>query len=700
MELKNYFPCALLALGIGILLPCSFDSSPRFLPRAIPEQLNRAFLQGQLGLLTPSLLKRYELVAWRYLSGQHLDPSEQQAFLPKPANSSPSSWQQWQEARNATSGIQPRTNSYFNPSRESRVSPGTWYENCLDNSVTTATQTLRDRRTRYADPALLRDWIEAQDRVFSHCERDTDSWPAEPTPSMPVLAREDRRYQIAAAHFYAENLDEAEKRFREIAASPASPWQATAAYMTARTLIRQYSLLRKAESLQKANDELALAIGEPAFTTIRPDLIALRQYTQNLLHPETVFDDLSRSLALPHPGPGIAKTVDEAAWLMSVSRFHSAYEQSTAPAFEWVRTLEADDATLPLKRWRDTHSGEWLTLAIMKAKPDDESANDLVTAALAVPEASPAYDTVRFHAIRLITQQGDRKRARTLLDKLLAGKGRTLSSVDNAFRAQRMALATSFEDMLRWAPRRPIGFQDEELFDPDQPDDVPAFPILDRDSTEILNRFTPLSKLASTARRSSLPLWIRQNLALATWTRAFMLTNEPVADEMTPILATAHPKWEGDLTAFRSATGAERRFVGALLIARHAEFYPDMWSDFRGQSAGPWWCSAKGNPNPVQPTPAEEILSSAEKAAAVRDLNAIATAGSAQTAIAPAIFNWAKIHPDDPRVPEALHRLVRITRYGCRIEPENGTVSKQAFELLHNGYPKSTWTAQTPYWFK
>jgi hypothetical protein len=58
---------------------------------------------------------------------------------------------------------------------------------------------------------------------------------------------------------------------------------------------------------------------------------------------------------------------------------------------------------------------------------------------------------------------------------------------------------------------------------------------------------------------------------------------------------------------------------------------------------------------------------------------------------------WAKAHPDDSRVPEALHLAVRTTRY------TNGahttTFPKQAFVLLHTRYPKSPWTAATPYWY-
>ncbi len=75
---------------------------------------------------------------------------------------------------------------------------------------------------------------------------------------------------------------------------------------------------------------------------------------------------------------------------------------------------------------------------------------------------------------------------------------------------------------------------------------------------------------------------------------------------------------------------------------------------------------------------------------------------SAQSFLAPIILDWAKAkaHPDDPLVPEALHRLVIVVRYGCREnDPVNGQISKAAFDLLHKRYPKSEWSAKTPYWF-
>ena len=65
---------------------------------------------------------------------------------------------------------------------------------------------------------------------------------------------------------------------------------------------------------------------------------------------------------------------------------------------------------------------------------------------------------------------------------------------------------------------------------------------------------------------------------------------------------------------------------------------------------------------------------------------------------APVVLDWAKTHPDDPRVPEALHYFVRATRYGC-VDKSIGPYSRQAFDLLHKKYPASEWTKKTPYWY-
>ena len=59
---------------------------------------------------------------------------------------------------------------------------------------------------------------------------------------------------------------------------------------------------------------------------------------------------------------------------------------------------------------------------------------------------------------------------------------------------------------------------------------------------------------------------------------------------------------------------------------------------------------------------------------------------------------WARSHPQDPRVPEALHLAVEATHYGPSDESSR-PYSKQAFDLLHRRYPDSEWTKKTKYWY-
>src|SRR4051812_29328282 len=54
-------------------------------------------------------------------------------------------------------------------------------------------------------------------------------------------------------------------------------------------------------------------------------------------------------------------------------------------------------------------------------------------------------------------------------------------------------------------------------------------------------------------------------------------------------------------------------------------------------------------------------------------------------------------HPTDARVAEALHRVVRATRFGCTTDTSPDT-SREAFTWLHKLFRQSEWAKQTPYW--
>jgi len=62
-------------------------------------------------------------------------------------------------------------------------------------------------------------------------------------------------------------------------------------------------------------------------------------------------------------------------------------------------------------------------------------------------------------------------------------------------------------------------------------------------------------------------------------------------------------------------------------------------------------------------------------------------------------LQWAEESPEDPRLPAALYRAVRATRY-ARGSDEVAECSRSAFSLLHRSYPSSKWAKKTKYWYR
>ena len=93
------------------------------------------------------------------------------------------------------------------------------------------------------------------------------------------------------------------------------------------------------------------------------------------------------------------------------------------------------------------------------------------------------------------------------------------------------------------------------------------------------------------------------------------------------------------------------------------------------------------------------FLSESEKEASRREWSRLRSLDTAPNLLSEIVVSWARKHPDDPRVPEALHLAVKSTRFGCT-NPDTGKYSQAAFQLLHREYPLSPWAKMTKYWYR
>jgi hypothetical protein len=738
--------------------PPDLSSCGPFVPTAaftfwkMPEDAAGRFARGELGIIQPRFPRFYLIIAYRYLAGIGLNAEERAAlFGPQPVAQGPFSAQlpglaQWQKARGrviaavASPGIDPYKtitgNNYYMA-----------FVNCNDDAFVNATKTLEDRILQSgAQSAAVRDWLTAQDQVFTSCS----GGPAIPAPlggEATPLAQADRAYQIAAANFYAGNLDAAEQRFRAIGDDRSSPWSAGAPYLVARTLIRKATLGVKGqgadrEKLVAAEAYLESILNDPARRAVHSAAQRLLDYVRVRLHPAERVRELARALIQKDAQATIVQNSVDYRYLydqFEEGRFGGWQAlPSDDELTNWISIFQgqdADGANKAVAEWRAKGTQPWLVAALASAGSGQMGASDLIAAARKIKRDSPAYATVIFHAIRLLIDSKRAGEARQWLDQVLAADEAALpTSSVNMFRAERMKIAGNWDEFLKYAVRIPAGtftgFQQYGNADIDGEDAAyptgvkPRQPAFDADGGKILNEQIPIELLLDAARRDALPKPLRREIASAAWVRSVLLGDESTAKILAMLLQELAPDLKAPLQTYLEANDpGSRKFAAVFLMLRFPGMRPYVQSGF-GRLTPPgeldqyrdnWWCPFGPVPNGppdyyrvssvltgpmlvLYPDggPKAQFLSPDQRARGDGEWSRLTAMPRAPEYLTAQTIDWVNKHPGDSRAAEALHLAVRAARYGCSAKA--GT-SKPAFQLLHSRYPDSEWARKTKYWY-
>lgn len=225
--------------------------------------------------------------------------------------------------------------------------------------------------------------------------------------------------------------------------------------------------------------------------------------------------------------------------------------------------------------------------------------------------------------------------------------------------------------------------------------------------------------------RTVLPTHLRRELAMAVLTRSLIMKEEDTTRDLVPVVKTLIPELGPGLDEYRATINRDARaFTGIFMILRFPGLKPyvqenvgrltpiDQIDTYRDN----WWCaldpstigtSREGDrlsaPLEILYRTAQdqtfEFLSASQAQAAQYELQRLASLGPAPNYFSQQVMAWAQRASNDPRVPEALHLVVRATRFGCT-DADTGAFSKAAYDLLHQRYPKSPWAQKTKYWYK
>jgi hypothetical protein len=725
-----------------------------------PDFPMEKYAAGQLGIIQPTYARSYLYVAYRYFAGLSLDQTEQKAVA--------SIWQDrlnnsfdesevdavkiWIEARSKVQGLAPAAEIqvFRTASKEAFQS----YLNCPDDAFKSAAKTLNERIAKFgASSAQVKEWVQAQDEVFKNCS-EGQAIPAPANTASPAIFQADRNYQIAAANFYAQNFDAADNLFSGIAADKNSPYRVIAPYLAARALVRKGMLVPEegkvdAATLRLAEARLKKILNDNSLSAIHSNAEKTLGYVNLRLNPQARLHELAQAILKKNVGADIRQLVWDYTALMD--KFVKDDEEGPRK-FEKLPTAErADDLTdwvmvfqvtdkpaldYTLQKWSKTTSLAWLVAALSKVDANHPRTADLLAAAAKVPASSPAYASVAFHQVRLMTGAGKKDEARNLLDTILAqGKASMQPSTINEFLSLRMQLAQNLDEFLKYAQRAPAAFSYNEdgreiptdaseiNEDAALKDFAKGRVAFDEDSRTILNDQFPLSLLKDAAVTKTLPAYLRREIAQAAWARAALIDDEATGKELALLLQSLAPDLKAAFNEYiDAASGNDKKFAAIYLLLKYPGIEPYVDAGVGRRTPlneidnyrDNWWCAdflsgldkLNGVVDPDHSSDQAEskmktpgFLPLSQVALAIKERAKIRALGTAPNFLCAQTIRLATLKPTDPRSPEMLHLAVKSTRYGCT-NKETGKFSKMAYDYLHKNYPKSEWAAKTKFWFK
>ncbi len=712
------FPLGLDSCAVGGTLPV-FSTTQR------PGD-DGQFFRGKLGVLRQSYRSKYLIAAFRILSGVPLTAGEMKSLSEDPYyngyKSLTPAQDRWFENRSRLDASFRRGTTYMGNSWGKRESLQ-WVENCHDDAFLNATKTLEQLRKRWGngDPRTF-DWVAAQDRVFSLCSGSgymadgTIGFPDPPNPKMDPLLASHRRYQIAASYFYTGQYRVASVAFEKIAKEPGSPWREMAPYLVARSLLRAMNFTQDPTARRESKEKLLAILKDRKQQRWHKASSRLLHFWQLQVEPEARFAELGKELERlygddigqgatdfvyllnkqsPRYGPltELVKSNDLAAWMLCMDPYMNG---------------AAEHAIL---RWKKTHHPAWLIAALINAK--DPDLPTLLADAKKISPSSLAYESVAYYATFREARRGNKEQARQWADRAVSQN--LQRSTRNLILEFRTLVARNWNDFVTHGLRRP-----EPKILMGERGESPASgtglatgdaPVFDEDVIDAFNRLVPLSLWIDAVSNPIVPPHMQLRIAKSAWLRAIVLNRMTDARNLMQRIIELEPQAAEAGQRFLAASNLEEaRFAAVYLVMLDPQLVPaiPMFNQpttvlGKARYFHTWgWIYSNPYLSPQEQPKILDLgfLSASQKAEHTAEWKLLqASEKWAGTFLARTTLDWVGKHPNDPLVPEVLHRAVMVT--GFRSDGgENGKYSEQAFNLLHRKFPKSPWTARTKYWYK
>lgn len=384
----KFFRCYFALILAGLLLLESAPAvrgcgpsviEPIFVFKESPDLPFNEFVNGNLGIVQPGFGRKTLVIAYRYLNGNAFDAGEQADLIEAlkgkaPEDDGTAAVKIWLSVRKELLGVREELPEIYT---ERQYGGYDFFPNCTRNAFEVATETLKSRVGSFgATDPNVRAWLLAQDMVFQNCGGGT-ALPEELGAESPEWLRHDREYQMGAALLYSLKFDDARARFEKIAADNSSPWQQTAAYLVARTLVRQASFAKSDTARHElyAQTELylqTLLAQGGNFYNAAQGLLGLVKYRSR---PADRVRELAMILATETGNENLRQDLIDYVWLLDKFESQVWREEAERKEAQQVRQSREDSAAFGFNKQRREESerikrGERIEVTLEQRKSD------------------------------------------------------------------------------------------------------------------------------------------------------------------------------------------------------------------------------------------------------------------------------------------------------------------------------------------
>ena len=412
---------------------------------------------------------------------------------------------------------------------------------------------------------------------------------------------------------------------------------------------------------------------------------------------------------------------------------------------DWLFTYQmpGNEAYLyALSKFKQGGSELWLMTAISKADKNSNGLPRLLEAANNVSRTSPAFQTIAYHAARILLEQGKSADAKKIIDDMLNLGDELPISARNSFLSLKLRIAETLEDYLTFSLRKAYALdfdgsvgniedfiaEQKAQYNPEyNKDGQEAYnaeieanyknermwqsrSMFDTNTIEVFNQHFPTASLIEVEKSPALPDYMRERFVIAIWTRAYLVDDMVTLLKVTPALAKLHPEFAEQLEKITTAkTQAAQDRAVLYFVVKNPILSPYV-EDGMGKSdneqgdfdSNDWWCApydteydeASSSEVPKKLPQRPSFLTAAQSKTAQVERKRLTEIGDAPKFLGGKVLEWAKLAPTDRRVPEALYIMIGAngwTKYGCGNDEE---MHGQLVVYLKKHYPSSEWTAK------